>query len=107
MYWLLIIITNSLSRIEMRYFEIKNVLIEAFTCYSVTFTLQNTSNGNKATSKNRAGHNSTCWTVSCLLFSRGKVLLHTVYILTSLLWTEAKFQDSYNKISLSLVMFLY
>jgi hypothetical protein len=38
--------------------------------------------------KNKAGHNSTCGTVSSLLFFPLKVLLHTVYIFNIFMWTK-------------------
>jgi hypothetical protein len=51
-------------------------------------------------SKNRAGHISTHWTVSSLLFSRQKYCCTQSTYLTSLLWTEAKIQGSCNERSL-------
>ncbi len=44
------------------------------------FILQTTSLQRKVNNKNTAGHNGTRGTGSSLLFSRWKVLLHTVYI---------------------------
>ncbi len=44
------------------------------------YILQATSLQKTVNIKNKAGHNSTHGTVSSLLFSRWKVLLHTVYI---------------------------
>jgi hypothetical protein len=44
------------------------------------FILQTTSLQRTVNNKNNTGHSSTCVTVSSLLFSRWKVLLHTVYI---------------------------
>jgi hypothetical protein len=44
------------------------------------FILQATSLQRTVVYKNKGGHNSTCGTASSLLFSRWKVLLHTVYI---------------------------
>ncbi len=38
--------------------------------------------------KNKASHNSTCGTVSSLLFFLLKLLLHTVYIFNIFVWTE-------------------
>ncbi len=54
------------------------------------FILQTTSLQGTVSNKNKAGHNSTHGIVSSLLFSRWKVVLHTVYIFNILMWTKAK-----------------
>jgi hypothetical protein len=60
------------------------------TRHSLSATLHSTGNISAEGSeyKNKAGHNSTCGTVSSLLFFPLKVLLQTVYIFNIFMWTE-------------------